>query len=126
MIVDIEEGENEDGVEPIGEDEGNNTKQDVSNNTSNDKVEEEPFISDFYYNFEEYENLKDTRAIRRVDKKYFGKDFLKISDEDDLFSIFPKFTFDNYTYLMGDYFTMDYSQLKVYTELEIKIDFYEV
>lgn len=80
-------------------------------------VEDEPYVSDFNYSFEEYENLTDTRAIRRVDKKYFGKDFLKVSDEDDKFSVFPSFTFDDYTYLMGDYFTMDYSHLKVYTEL---------
>jgi len=35
-------------------------------------------------------------------------------------------SFNDGVYLMNDYYNTDYTQMKAYTELEIKIDFYKV
>lgn len=43
-----------------------------------------------------------------------------------MFAAFPSLTIDDNIYVMGDYFSTDYSNLKTYTELEIKIDYYKV
>ena len=43
-----------------------------------------------------------------------------------MFAAFPSLTIDDNIYVMGDYFSTDYSNLKTYTEIEIKIDYYKV
>lgn len=81
---------------------------------------------DFYYPFEAF-NFSDTRATN-IEKhvSYIDKSELRLGPSNDLFSVFPSVNIKDSVYLMGDYFSTDYSTLKSYTELEIKIDFYEV
>lgn len=91
-----------------------------TNSTENNKTE-----SDFYYPFEAY-NYTDTRAKSRTDVVYFDTSSMKFLEGEEMFSAFPSMMFDDNVYVMGDYFSTDYTELKAYTELEIKIDFFKV
>jgi len=49
-----------------------------------------------------------------------------IEGDEKLFSAFPSMKLEENVYLMGDYYSTDYSNLKSYTHLEIKIDYFKV
>ena len=51
---------------------------------------------------------------------------MQFLEGDNLFSAFPSMKFKDNVYVMGNYFSTDYTELKAYTELEIKIDFFKV
>lgn len=57
---------------------------------------------------------------------YFDTSSMKFLEGEEMFSAFPSMKFEDNVYVMGDYFSTDYSELKSYTELEIKIDFFKV
>jgi len=83
-------------------------------------------VSNFTYPFKAYNFSNDTWAKNRQDVIYKSIEDLKIKDGDDPFSVFPQISFNDGVYLMNDYYNTDYSQMKAYTELEIKIDFFKV
>lgn len=57
---------------------------------------------------------------------YFDTSSMKFLEGEEMFSAFPSMIFNDNVYLMGDYYSSDYSELKSYTELEIKLDFFKV
>jgi hypothetical protein len=48
------------------------------------------------------------------------------SNNDDEFSVFPRLDITSDIYLMGDYYSTNYDQMKAYTNLKIKFDYYNV
>jgi hypothetical protein len=58
--------------------------------------------------------------------KYFGLGDLLISEDADEYSIFPQLKIQDDIHLIGNYFSTDYSKLKSYTKLELKVDMLEV
>lgn len=111
--------------ESTAEDAADTVDATSNNTTAGADSQEEEKKSDFYYPFEAHD-FADSRATERKDTVYLDKSHLKLGEGNDLFTVFPTLKVEDGVYLMGDYFSTDYSQLKAYTELEIKIDFYEV
>ena len=44
----------------------------------------------------------------------------------DNYSVFPYIDITDSVFLMGDYFNTDYTQMKAYTKLQLKLDYYNV
>jgi hypothetical protein len=46
--------------------------------------------------------------------------------DEDNYSVFPYLDITNNVFLMGDYFSTDYTQMKAYTKVQLKLDYYNV
>ena len=68
--------------------------------------------------------VDDLEGFTRV--QYLNKDDLILEEGEDDYTIFPKMDILKDISIMGDYHSQNYSNMKAYTKLELKADFYEI
>ena len=57
---------------------------------------------------------------------YLDKNDLILKEGEDDYTIFPQMDILSNISIMGDYHSQNYSNMKAYTQLELKADFYEI
>lgn len=58
--------------------------------------------------------------------QYLNKNDLILTEGEDDYTIFPKMDILSDINIMGDYNSQNYSNMKAYTQLELKADFFEI
>lgn len=66
----------------------------------------------------------DLEGFTRV--QYLNKNDLILTEGEDDYTIFPKMDILADINIMGDYNSQNYSNMKAYTQLELKADFFEI
>ena len=66
----------------------------------------------------------DLEGFTRV--QYLNKNDLVLTEGEDDYTIFPKMDILSDINIMGDYNSQNYSNMKAYTQLELKADFFEI
>ena len=66
----------------------------------------------------------DLEGFTRV--QYLNKNDLILTEGEDDYTIFPKMDILSDINIMGDYNSQNYSNMKAYTQLELKADFFEI